>query len=266
MSGIETLARPVAGTTFDLSGRVALVTSASSGLGRHLARSLAAAGAKVVAGARRLDRIEALANEVGAAGGSLQPLVLDVEQETSIQAAYDAAERVFGTVDTVIANAGLNAEGAAVSLESEALAQLLRVNVQGVYLTAREAARRLIASGQPERGRIVLVGSVGTFKPLPGLTAYSLSKAAVGMMGKGFAREWARHGICVNTICPGWIATELNEEFLAGEAGQKLIRTFPRRRAMQPGDLDATALFLCSDAAAAVSGAVISIDEAQAQA
>lgn len=250
----------------DLAGRVALITGASSGLGRHLAAQLAAAGARVVAGARRLDRLETLAAEVRAAGGTLKPVVLDVEDEASIQAAFDAAEQAFGTVDTVIANAGLNAEGPAVSLQSEALAQLLRVNVQGVYLTAREAARRLIASGAPDRGRIVLVGSVGTFKPLPGLTAYSLSKAAVGMMGKGFAREWARHGICVNTICPGWIATELNEDFLAGEAGQKLIKTFPRRRAMQPGDLDGMTLFLCSDAAASVSGAVVTIDEAQTQA
>jgi NAD(P)-dependent dehydrogenase (short-subunit alcohol dehydrogenase family) len=133
-------------------------------------------------------------------------------------------------------------------------------------LTAREAARRLIASGNPERGRIVLVGSVGTFKPLPGLTAYSLSKAAVGMMGKGFAREWAHHGICVNTICPGWLATDLNEEFLGSEAGQKLVKTFPRRRAMQAEELDGMSLFLSSDAAASVSGAVISIDKAPAQA
>jgi NAD(P)-dependent dehydrogenase (short-subunit alcohol dehydrogenase family) len=253
-------------TKIDLSGRVALITGASSGLGWNLAKSLAAAGAKVAAGARRTDRLEALAREVRAAGGQLLPVAMDVEQESSIQAAYDAAEQAFGTVDTVIANAGLNTEGQAITLENEALAQLLRVNVQGVYLTAREAARRLVVAEKGERGRIVLVGSVGTFKPLPGLTAYSLSKAAVGMMGKGFAREWARHGICVNVICPGWIATELNEDFLAGEAGQKLIKTFPRRRPMQPADLDGMTLFLCSDAAAAVSGAVITIDEAQTQA
>jgi len=251
-------------TRIDLTGRVALVTGASSGLGRDLAKSLAAAGARVVAGARRLERLESLAAEVRATGGQIEPVVLDVEQEASIIAAYDAAERAFGTVDTVIANAGLNSEGPALDLSNDALGTLLRTNVQGVYLTAREAARRLIASGKPDRGRIVLVGSVGTLKPLPGLTAYSLSKAAVGMMGKGFAREWARYGICVNTICPGWISTELNADFLASDAGQKLVKTFPRRRAMQPSDLDAMTLFLCSDAAAAISGGVISIDEAQA--
>jgi NAD(P)-dependent dehydrogenase (short-subunit alcohol dehydrogenase family) len=255
---------PSASVRYDLTGRTALVTGASSGLGWHLAQSLAAAGARVVAGARRREQLQQLTAEVRAAGGELKPVVLDVEDEASIVAAYDAAERAFGTVDTVIANAGLNAEGPSLELASEALAQVLRTNVQGVYLTAREAARRLIASGMPERGRIVLVGSVGALKPLPGLTAYSLSKAAVGMMGKGFAREWARYGICVNTICPGWISTELNEAFLASEAGQKLIKTFPRRRAMRTSDLDGMTLFLCSDAAAPVSGGVISIDEAQA--
>ena len=141
-----------------LAGRVALVTGASSGLGWRQAERLAAAGARVVAGARRLDRLEALAASVRAAGGELHPVALDVEDEASIQAAYDAAQRVFGVVDTVVANAGMNAQGPALELASEALAQLLRVNVQGVYLTAREAVRRLIASGEPDRGRIVLVG------------------------------------------------------------------------------------------------------------
>lgn len=247
----------------DLADRVALVTGASSGLGRHLAKTLAAAGARVVAGARRTDKLQELAAEVEASGGELTPVALDVEEEASIVAAYDTAERAYGTVDIVLANAGLNAQGPALELTSDALAQVLRVNVHGVYLTAREAARRLIASGNSERGRIVLLGSVGSLRPLAGLTAYSMSKAAVAMMGKGLAREWARHGICVNTVCPGWIATELNEEWLAGEGGQKLTKTFPRRRVMRPRDLDGLILFLASDDAAPVSGAVITVDEAQ---
>jgi len=247
----------------DLKGRVALVTGASSGLGRHLSKTLAAAGACVVAGARRTDKLAQLAAEVEALGGKLTPVALDVGDEASIVSAYDAAEHAYGTVDIVLANAGLNAQGPALELESEALAQLLRVNIEGVYLTAREGARRLIASGAPERGRIVLLGSVGSLRPLAGLTAYSMSKAAVAMMGKGLAREWARHGVTVNTICPGWIATELNEEWLASEGGQKLIRTFPRRRVMKPADLDGLVLFLVSDAAASTTGAVIAVDEGQ---
>lgn len=251
-------------TNSALRGRVALVTGASSGLGRHLAASMAQAGARVVAGARRVDQLEALAEEVRAAGGQLLPVRLDVEDETSIQAAYDLAEQQYGTVDVVLANAGLNAQGAAVDLDGEALGQLLRVNVQGVYLTAREAARRLIKGPNPERGRVILVGSVGTLKPLAGLTAYSMSKAAVGMMGKGLAREWARWGINVNTICPGWIETELNSDWLASEPGQKLVRSFPRRRVMKPTDLDSLVLFLASDASASITGGIFSVDEGQA--
>jgi NAD(P)-dependent dehydrogenase (short-subunit alcohol dehydrogenase family) len=249
--------------SFDLSGRVALVTGASSGLGARMAEALAAAGAKVVAGARRVDRLDALARKLTAAGGTVLPVELDVEREDSIKAAYDRAEAAFGTVDIVIANAGLNAQGASVDLPAADLSQLVRVNIEGVYLTAREGARRLIASEDPGRGRIVLVGSVGSLRPLAGLTAYSMSKAAVAMMGKGFAREWARWGVNVNTICPGWIATELNEDWLAGEAGQKLVKGFPRRRVMSPQDLDGLVLFLASDASASITGGVFSIDEGQ---
>jgi len=248
---------------FDLTGRVALVTGASSGLGRHFAKALAGAGAKVVAAARRRDRLEGLAGEVRDAGGEILPVTLDVADEISIAAAHDAAERTFGIVDTVIANAGISPPGSALELPVGELSQILAVNVQGVYLTAREAAKRLIAGGAPERGRIVLIGSVGSIKPLAGLTAYSMTKAAVAMMGKGLAREWARHGIGVNTICPGWIATELNSEWLSSEAGQKLIKTFPRRRLMQESDLDSMLLFLASDAASAVTGGVFSVDDGQ---
>ena len=250
--------------SFDLSGRIALVTGASSGLGARMAEALAAAGARVVAGARRTDRLQALADRVGATGGTVLPVELDVEREDSIRAAFDRAEAAFGCVDIVVANAGLNAQGGSVDLPAEDLRQLVRVNVEGVYLTAREGARRLIASEAPDRGRIILLGSVGSLKPLAGLTAYSMSKAAVAMMGKGFAREWARWGVNVNTICPGWIATELNEDWLAGEAGQKLVKSFPRRRVMAPQDLDGLVLFLASDASASITGGVFSIDEGQA--
>jgi NAD(P)-dependent dehydrogenase (short-subunit alcohol dehydrogenase family) len=252
-----------ASAAFDLTGRIALVTGASSGLGWRFAEQLALNGARVVAGARRVDRLRDLAASVRANGGTLEPVCLDVEDEASIIAAYDHAETVFGVVDTVVANAGLNAQGAAIALPDDDLGQLLRVNVQGVYLTAREAARRLIRSEAPDRGRIILTGSVGSLKPLAGLTAYSMSKAAVAMMGKGLAREWARWGINVNTICPGWIATELNTEWLDSEPGQKLVKSFPRRRVMHPQDLDTMLLFLASDASASITGGVFSVDEGQ---
>lgn len=249
--------------SFDLTGRIALVTGASSGLGARFATMLAAQGVKVVAGARRVDKLAVLAETIRAAGGEIEPVAMDVEDEASIVAAYDHAERTFGGVDVVIANAGMNAQGPATDLPSDDLAQLLRVNVQGVYLTAREGARRLISSEDPSRGRIILVGSVGSLRPLAGLSAYSASKAGVAMLGKGLAREWARYGINVNTICPGWIVTELNADWLAGEGGQKLIKTFPRRRVMNPQDLDGIVTFLSSDAAATITGGVFAADDAQ---
>ncbi|WP_395649775.1 SDR family NAD(P)-dependent oxidoreductase [Brevundimonas sp.] len=253
----------MAASPFDLTGRTALITGASSGLGARFARMLASQGVKVVAGARRLDRLTALADEIRAAGGRIEPVEMDVEDEASIIAAYDQSEAAFGTVDTIIANAGVNAQGPALDLPSDDLGQLLRINVQGVYLTAREGARRLIASPDSSRGRIILLGSVGSQRPLAGLTAYSTSKAGVAMLGKGLAREWARHGINVNTICPGWIVTELNAEWLAGEGGQKLIKTFPRRRVMNPDDLDGIVTFLASDAARTITGGVFAADDGQ---
>lgn len=249
--------------SIDLSGRVALVTGASSGLGARFAEILAGAGAKVAACARRVDRLQALAERVRAAGGVIEPIAMDVEEPDSIIAGFSAAEAALGPVDITIANAGLNAQGPSTDLPADDLGQLVRVNVQGVYLTAREAAKRLIAGANAERGRIILLGSVGSQKPLAGLTAYSMSKAAVAMMGKGFAREWARHGVTVNTICPGWIATELNSDWLASEGGQKLVKTFPRRRVMAAEGLDGLVLFLASDASASITGGVFAADEAQ---
>lgn len=253
----------MAASSFDLNGRTALITGASSGLGARFARMLAAQGVNVVAGARRLDRLTKLADEIRAAGGRIEPVEMDVEDEASIIDAYNQAEAAFGTVDTIIANAGVNAQGPATDLPSDDLAQLLRINVQGVYLTAREGARRLIASPDSSRGRIILLGSVGSLRPLAGLTAYSTSKAGVAMLGKGLAREWARHEINVNTICPGWIMTELNSEWLAGEGGQKLIKTFPRRRVMNPEHLDGLVTFLSSDASSAITGGVFAADDGQ---
>ncbi len=247
----------------DLTGRIALITGASSGLGAHFARLLAGAGAKVVIGARRKDRLEALAKEIRDAGGEVEPVVMDVEDEASIAAAFDAAEKAFGVVDTVIANAGLNSAGPALELEADALNQLVRVNIQGVYLTAREAARRLIAAEKGERGRIILLGSIGSHRPLAGLTAYSMSKAAVAMMGKGLAREWARYGVNVNTICPGWIATELNTDWLESEGGRKLVKSFPKRRLMAANDLDAAVLMLAGEASRGVTGGVFELDDGQ---
>jgi NAD(P)-dependent dehydrogenase (short-subunit alcohol dehydrogenase family) len=250
---------------FDFTGRVALVTGASSGIGHRLALDLARAGAKVVAAARRTDRLADLVAEIEAAGGKALSVAMDVADEASVIAGYEAAEAAFGPVDTVYANAGMSIEGLALDLPAEAFDQVMAVNVRGVFLTAREGARRMIKAGSKasRRGRMVLVASMGAHKVLPGLTTYCSSKAAVAMMGRSLAREWANQGINVNVICPGYLETELNSDWFASEGGKKQVSTFPRRRLMAEGDLDPILLYLGSDASAGTTGSLFNIDDGQ---
>jgi len=252
-------------SSFDLAGRVALVTGASSGLGRRFARILAASGAKVALAARRVDRLAALAGEIAAAGGEAFPVAMDVTDEASIVAGFDAAQARLGLIDTVIANAGMNSRGLATEVGAEEFDAVMAINVRGVFLTAREGARRMIAAGSRESqgGRVILVASIGALKVLPGLTAYCTSKAAVLMMGKSLAREWANRGVNVNVICPGYIETELNAEWFAEDGGKKQVAGFPRRRLMAEEDLDAMVLYLASDASRAVTGSVFTLDDGQ---
>lgn len=251
--------------TFDLSGRTALITGASSGLGARMARVLAASGAKVALAARRADRLRALAAEIDAAGGTAAAVAMDVTSEASVVAGFDAAEKALGPVDTVFANAGMNNRALASEITVEAWDDVMAINVRGVFLTAREGARRMMAAGSREsgKGRVILVASIGAVKVLPGLTAYCASKASVLMMGRSLAREWANRGINVNVICPGYVLTELNADWFDEEGGKKQIAGFPRRRLMAEEDLDAMALYLASDASRAITGSVFTLDDGQ---
>jgi len=249
----------------DLSGRTALVTGASSGLGVRFATVLAQAGANVVLAARRLDRLEHLRDRLRAEGHNVLAVAMDVTNEASTIAAYDAAAEAFGPVDTVIANAGMNAEGAATELAIDEWDNLMAVNVRGAFLTAREGARRMRAAGSKERGhgRIVLISSITAQSVSPGLVAYSASKAAVLQMGRVMARDWARSGINVNIVAPGYIATDMNGDWFETDAGRRLVDKWVRRRLMEESDLDAILLYLASDAARAVTGSVFTIDDGQ---
>jgi NAD(P)-dependent dehydrogenase (short-subunit alcohol dehydrogenase family) len=249
-------------TEQSLAGRTVLITGASSGIGAHLARRAAAAGARVALAARRADRLEGLVAEIGPNAAAF---AMDVEDEASIIAAYDAVEARLGVPDAVIANAGVSVQGLALDIAAEDFDKILGVNTRGVFLTAREGARRMIKAGseQSGRGRVLLVASIGAHKVLPGLTAYCASKAATAMLGKSLAREWVRKGINVNVLCPGYIRTELNSDWFDSEGGRKLVAGFPRRRLMDEDDLTATALYLCSDAARAVTGSVFTVDDGQ---
>lgn len=247
----------------DLSGRVVLITGASSGLGVHFARAAARAGAAVALAARRKDRLSDLQAEIEAAGGRALAVEMDVADEASVAAGFDAAQAALGPVNSVIANAGMNFPSSALGIPIEEFDRVLEVNLRGVFITAREAAKRMIAAGSSQRGdgRIVLVGSVGSHRVLDKLVAYNTTKAAVLMMGKALAKEWAQKGININTICPGWIKTELNSEWLGSPAGQALIDSFPRKRVMDPEDLVPITLYLLSDAARAITGGSFELDD-----
>lgn len=250
---------------FDLTGRVALVTGASSGFGAHWARLLAAAGARVVIAARRVEKLEALAAEIRSSGGEVLAVALDVTNPAATVAAYDAAEAAFGTVDTIIANAGVATEKPTLQVDAAEFDAIVGTNLKGVFLTVTEGARRLIAAGSAEdgRGRVVIVGSITGRKLYSGMAPYSASKAGVGHLGRVFAREWARKGINVNVIHPGYIATEMTEEVFAGSAGDHLLKGFPRRRLGLIADMDVPLLFLASDLSKYVTGSELTIDDGQ---
>ncbi len=251
---------------FSLAGRTALISGASSGLGAGFARLYAQAGANVVLGARRTDQTEALAAEIGTntSSGALA-VPLDVTDAASIVAAFDAAEARFGRVDTVVANAGIAANGRSTEVTPEDIARVMATNFTGVYLLAREGAKRMIASGSRERedGRIILIGSITALLGFSGDAAYAASKAAVAKLGRDFAREWARQGVNVNTVQPGYIHTAINADWYATAGGAAHIQSFPRKRLQQFESLDAMMLFLASDASRSVTGGVFTIDDGQ---
>lgn len=245
-----------------VAGRVALVTGASSGLGKRFAQVLAAEGAKVIVAARRKDRLDELVKELGANAIAVQ---CDVTDEAQVIAMFDAAEAKFGLVDTVINNAGMTHANNAVTQDIAEFRKIMDLNVTSVWCVAREAARRLIKAG-PEKshhGRIVNIASMAGRIVIPNVSAYNTSKAACAHLTRSLAREWARHGINVNALSPGYVATELTEEWLNGEGGAKTIGKSPRRRVMDEDSLDEALLFLCSDAAKFVTGTDVLVDDAQ---
>lgn len=248
--------------SFRLDGRVALITGASSGFGAHFARLYAGAGAKVVLGARRVDRIAALAEEIGARALAVP---LDVADEASIVGAYDAAEARFGTVDTIVANAGMAHGGRATDVSAAGLRQLLDANFLGAYLTLREGAKRLIAAGSRDsgRGRAIIIGSITAHLTGQGDSAYAASKAGVAHLGRNLAREWVRQGINVNVIQPGYVHTEIAGDWFHSAGGAKQIDGFHRKRMMDITALDPLMLYMASDAAAALTGAVVDVDDGQ---
>ena len=247
---------------FSLQGRVALVTGASSGLGRQFAKALADNGASVALVARRVDRLKALKDEIEGRGGKALALEADVTDRAAMVRAFDTAEQAFGTVTILINNAGIaQSSTRAVEVTEEEWRKVLSVDVDAVFYNAQEAARRMLAAGK--KGAIVNIASVLGFGVQKGTAAYAVSKAAVVQMTKALAVELAFKGVRVNAIAPGWFVTEINEKYLEGEPGEKLKRQIPMGRFGRDGDLDGALLLLASDAGRYITGSTIVADGGQ---
>jgi NAD(P)-dependent dehydrogenase (short-subunit alcohol dehydrogenase family) len=251
---------PLPYTSTDLTGRVALVTGASSGLGRRFAQVLAATGASVAAAARRVERLDELAKEIRAGGGTCEPVALDVTDAAQIEAAVAAAEQAFGTVDILVNNAGIPDAQRAHKMSLELTNAVFDTNLRGPWLLANEVARRLIAAKLP--GRIVNISSMGAFHyDGMGAALYSLTKAAINRMTEVLAVEWSRFHINVNGIAPGAFKSEMMDGML--ERLGDFSPHFPRKRLGDPAQLDSTLLYLVSPASEFVTGTVIKVDDGQ---
>jgi NAD(P)-dependent dehydrogenase (short-subunit alcohol dehydrogenase family) len=255
------------GYEIDLSGRVALVTGASSGLGAQFARTLAQAGAGVVLASRRTEKLKLLRSEIEAAGGNAHVVALDVTSLQSIQSAVAHAETEMGSIDILVNNSGVSSTQRIQDVTEADYEFIMDTNVRGAFFVAQEVGKRMLARakgaapGSFTGGRIINIASMAGLKVLPQIGVYCMSKAAVIHMTKAFAVEWGKYGINVNAICPGYIDTEINHHHWQTDQGRKLIAMLPRKRVGQPQDLDALLMLLASDQSHFINGAVIAADD-----
>ena len=247
--------------SFDLTGKTAIVTGATSGLGRRFALVLAKAGAAVAITGRRVDRLQALKAEIEELGGRALAVALDVTDPASIKECVETTERDLGPVDILVNNAGMNVQAVPAEVTPEGFDTMFDTNVRGAFFMAQAVGLSMMA--RSAGGRIINIASIGAFTQLPGLTIYCMTKAAVAMMTKSLAKEWARKNINVNAMCPGFIETELNSDWFQSEGGQKQIKTWPRRRLGVESDLDGTLLLLASDHSRFITGSLFTADDGQ---
>ena len=244
----------------DLSGRVALVTGTTSGLGRRFAEVIAASGAKVAVTGRRIDRLEALAKEIEDKGGVAEPIQLDMQSNDSIMNCVEKAEASLGTIDILVNNAGIPDAQRAHKMSLDLIDSVFDTNLRGPYVLSCEIARRLIAVEKP--GRMVNISSVGGFSYSGnGAALYSITKSAIVRMTECLAVEWARYNINVNAIAPGAFASEMMDGML--ERMGDISQNFPRKRICDPAQMDSTLLYFLSPASEAVTGTYIKIDDGQ---
>ena len=244
---------------FSLRGKTVLITGASSGLGAHFASLLAANGAKLVLCARQPDKMGVVADKIAAASGCAPfCLQVDVASETGVEAVFATLAEKGVMIDVMVNNAGIAAAGAALDLPIDSFDAVMATNLRGVWLMATHAARHWQKAGRP--GAIVNIASILGERVASSVAPYSASKAAVIQLTKALALEWARHGIRVNALAPGYIATRINDDFFGTAQGAAMLKRIPMRRLGHASELDGAMLLLCSEASSFMTGAVLAVD------
>lgn len=242
----------------DLTGRTALVTGASSGLGRHFAGVLARAGARVALAARRTDALAETRAAIKAAGGSAVTVAMDVTDANSVRRAVAEADAALGGIGILVNNAGITASAPFLDMSEEDWDRVIDTNLTGCARVAREVARRMRDGGKG--GSIVNIASILGVRVAGQISSYIASKGGLVHLTKAMALELARHGIRVNALCPGYVETDINQDFFATDAGRTLIKRIPQRRLGRVEELDGPLLLLCSDAGSYMTGSVIAVD------
>ena len=246
---------------FDLSGQVALVTGASSGLGLRFAEVLAANGAAVVLVARRVERLAAAKEKIEAAGGKALAVTADVTDRAAMVKVFEEAEKAFGTVTILVNNAGIAAASRAINMLEEDWQRVIGIDLDAVFFWAQEAARRMLAA--KKAGAIVNIASILGMSAAKGVVAYATAKAGVIQLTKSLAVELGFKGVRVNAIAPGFIPTEMNQGYLLSDLGKGMIRDIPIGRFGEPRDLDGALLLLVSDAGRYMTGTTLVVDGGQ---
>ncbi|HEY5800235.1 MAG TPA: SDR family oxidoreductase [Burkholderiaceae bacterium] len=252
------------GIEVNFEGKIALITGASSGLGARFAKVLAAGGAQVVLASRRVDRLKELRAEIEADGGAAHVVTLDVTDYASIRSAIAHAETEAGPIDILVNNSGVSTSQRLIDVTAEDYAFVMDTNLRGAFFVAQETAKRMIAraKGDPKKQhRIINIASVAGLRAVSQLGIYCMSKAGVVHMTRAMAVEWGKYNINVNAICPGYITTEINEDYFASEQGARLLEILPRKRTGQPEDLDGLLMWLASDESRFINGSIITADD-----
>lgn len=245
-------------TEYCLKGKVALITGAAGVLGAHFSRRLGLAGATLVLAGRRYEPLAQLSEALRGEEIESLPVQMDVTDPASVRSAFDQAQAVYGVMNVVVCNAGVAVNKKSLDLSIEEWSRVIDVNLKGSWLVCAEAGRRLI--DQRKAGSIITISSVLGHRVAGAVLPYAASKAAVEQMTRALALEWARHGIRVNALAPGYIETDLNRDFFQTRAGEALVQRIPQRRLGRPEDLDGPLLLLASDASSYMTGSSIVID------